>query len=173
MRCCRYDNLKQRALLECRDQQGLPRGEQGHAWTCMLQPNGTLVSFHPQSQTCSAEPSGGSNFSAVFPPNWPSIYGYPKWATVNGINCTTYYEFHDIAFLAASGQWAVSPEGVPVRYQWGLGDGPHPPVLPFIQLDVLGFAAGEEAPEERYRPPSYCPNRPIEAERCPMLLPLT
>ena len=138
----------------------------------MLQPNGTLLSYHPQAQTCSAQDSGGTPFPNVFPPVWPDIYGYSKWAVVNGINCTTFYEFHDIAFLAASGQWAVSPEGVPVRYQWGLGDGPHPPVLPFIQLDVLSFAAGAEAPEEKYILPSYCPNTPVAAETCPLLLPL-
>ena len=153
--------MEKQGAVECKFQQSAPDPATGRTWNYIIYPNNTLLEFYPEARTCKVETaqSGGAQLPADwYPAQAIAALGYQKFGIINGINCSTFYEFHDIGFLAESTQYAVSANGVPVSLSIGIGDGPHPPSVPLFQADVFQFQPGVQASAEHYRWPSYCPN---------------
>lgn len=141
------------------DQQTAPPASVGRSWSYTIYPNLTVLSYYPETGQCTVDPGAVGGLQADpgwLPGNWTQFLGYEKWAVVNGINCSTYYQFRNEGFLALSARYAVSPDGIPVSLTYGLGDGPHPPFAPTLQADVFSFQPGVQASEDVYRWPSYC-----------------
>lgn len=110
---CRVDDVSQRSLLECQQQQGADRGADGHTWNWVYYPNGTVIQYFPQSQKCTVQ--AYAEYKQVFF-NWTGSLVPLKQARVRGVDSTIYHA-PDIESEGLSGslQYLVSQDGVPNR----------------------------------------------------------
>lgn len=155
--CARFDAVEHRALMECQEQQGVPRGVNGHAWNWIYYPNGTVIQFYPQGEACSVQDY--SPFDSVFT-NWTGSLQAQISERVNDINCTTYLlagpEQHHVLNVRYAVSNYTDSVSVPVRLEYGLSMGISSFWYPFLKLDIYSFKSGLQADEAQYSWPSYC-----------------
>lgn len=159
----RYDGATGRILLECQEQQATqPHPASGRNWTWLAYGNGTTLHFCPEGvgRWCEVTDNGPGQ---LLPQTWTDKFtdDRPDW--VNNLECDTYYWHAESFALDMCARYAISREGIPVSWSWGVGTGPNPPEPPFIRLDVLTFRPGVKAAEDQFAWPGFCPSAASEA----------